>query len=85
MPRPLPLALALSLLVTAGPRRQHWVLWMVPLFLGLAHLPLWIEYRFSVPAQPFVWGLAMIGLGLLVRLCLPRQARARGAPPGGAS
>ena len=36
-------------------------LWAVPLFIAVAHLPLWIEHRFSVPAQPFVWGLAVLG------------------------
>jgi 4-amino-4-deoxy-L-arabinose transferase-like glycosyltransferase len=57
----LPLGLAAVLLAREGLRREHAWLWAVPTFIAVAHLPLWIEHRFSVPAQPFVWGLAVLG------------------------
>jgi 4-amino-4-deoxy-L-arabinose transferase-like glycosyltransferase len=59
----MPLGLAAALLVRQGLPREHVWLWVVPIFIALGHLPLWIEYRFSLPAQPFVWGLAVLGAG----------------------
>lgn len=54
----LPIGLAIHLLIQEGPRREHYVLWAVPLFIAVVHIPLWVEYRFSIPAQPLLWGLA---------------------------
>lgn len=53
-----PLVLAASLWFLPGPQRQWYPLWIVPLFIALVHLPIYVEHRFAVPAEPFVWGLA---------------------------
>ena len=54
----LPIGLAVYSLILEGLRREHYVLWAVPLLIAVVHVPLWIEYRYSIPAQPFLWGLA---------------------------
>jgi 4-amino-4-deoxy-L-arabinose transferase-like glycosyltransferase len=48
----------LGILVLLNLRGQPIQLWLVPLFLTLFHLPLWIEPRYFLPAIPFL--LAML-------------------------
>lgn len=42
--------------------RPKMPLWIMPLFLVLFHLPLWVETRYFLPAMPFVCILAWEGI-----------------------
>jgi 4-amino-4-deoxy-L-arabinose transferase-like glycosyltransferase len=73
IPRPLRVVLALaagavfltalSALLLGGPARSAALALMVaPLYTTLVHLPLAAGSRYSVPAWPFVWGLAALAV-----------------------
>jgi 4-amino-4-deoxy-L-arabinose transferase-like glycosyltransferase len=48
------LQLGLGVLAIMGISGQPMRFWIVPLFLALFHIPLWIETRYLLPAVPFV-------------------------------
>lgn len=48
--------------------RPETPVWIVPVFLAVFHLPLWVETRYFLPALPFVCILAWYGVRRLGRI-----------------
>jgi 4-amino-4-deoxy-L-arabinose transferase-like glycosyltransferase len=68
------LLLALGLFICRRRLKQHWPLWLVPVYLTLIHMVFHFEGRYSIPGRPFLLIYAGVGLShLLYVLGLARK------------
>ena len=54
----------------------HLILWLMPVYLTLLHFVFHVEARYTVPARPYVWIYAAVGINQIVALLLMQRRRA---------